>query len=101
MPRQSLKKPTASFQKRVYDAVRRIPQGKTISYRQIADLISAPKAFRAVGNALNRNPDLKNIPCHRVVRSDGSVGGYTKGQKEKIRILEKEGVLIKNKKVLF
>jgi methylated-DNA-[protein]-cysteine S-methyltransferase len=81
--------------------VRRIPQGKTISYRQIADLISAPKAFRAVGNALNRNPDLKNIPCHRVVRSDGSVGGYTKGQKEKIRILEKEGVLIKNKKVLF
>jgi O-6-methylguanine DNA methyltransferase len=62
------------------------------TYKQIAEAIGNPYAFRAVGNALNKNPDLKTIPCHRVVRSDGSIGGYRYGSKRKQKLLRAEGV---------
>ncbi len=109
MPKKYLRKPITSFnkfgisffQEKVYRAVRKIPRGKVLTYRQVAKLAGSPKAARAVGNALNKNPDLRNIPCHRVVRSNGKVGGYRLGQKKKIQLLEKEGVLIKNDKMLF
>lgn len=82
-----------SFTERVYDVVRRIPRGKTMTYGQVAAAIGSPRASRAVGNALNKNRDLKNIPCHRVVRSDGSTGGYAFGAKKKIALLKKEGAI--------
>lgn len=81
-----------SFTERVYDVVRRIPQGKTLTYGQVAAAIGAPGAARAVGNALNKNRN-KDVPCHRVVRSDGSVGGYAWGTKKKTAILKKEGAI--------
>jgi O-6-methylguanine DNA methyltransferase len=68
------------------------------TYGQIARAIGRPGGSRAVGNALNRNRSSK-IPCHRVVRSDGSVGGFALGTKAKIRLLEKEGVRIRSGKV--
>lgn len=79
-----------SFTERVYDVVRIIPKGKTMTYAQVARAIGNPKAARAVGNALNKNRDLKNIPCHRVIRANGSVGGYAFGSKKKIALLKKE-----------
>lgn len=82
-----------SFTDRVYDVVRRIPRGKTMTYGQVAAAIGQPGAARAVGNALNKNRDTKNIPCHRVIRSDGSTGGYAFGAKKKIAILKKEGAI--------
>ena len=86
------------FQKKVYNIVRGIPKGKILTYKQVAEKLGNIGLARAVGNALNQNRD-KNVPCHRVVRSDGMVGGYAHGTKKKIEILRKEGVKIKNLKL--
>ncbi len=79
----------------------KIPKGRVSTYKEVAELTGRPMAFRAVGNALNGNPDPKTVPCHRVVKSDGSVGGYKYGTNKKISLLKKEGVRIKGKKVVF
>ena len=92
MPKKSLKKQIASFQKKVYEVVRKIPEGKVMTYKQVAKLTGYPKAYRAVGNALNKNPDPKTIPCHRVIRLDGRVGGYREGTKKKINLLKSEHI---------
>ena len=74
--------------------VKRIPRGETRTYRDIAEMMGQPFAYRAVGNALNKNKNPK-IPCHRVIRSDGGVGGYGMGgAEEKLAFLRKEGVKI-------
>ncbi|PIR46747.1 MAG: 6-O-methylguanine DNA methyltransferase [Candidatus Vogelbacteria bacterium CG10_big_fil_rev_8_21_14_0_10_45_14] len=80
---------TRSFKDKVYDVVRGIPSGKTLSYKEVAKLAGNKGAYRAVGWALSQNTD-KNVPCHRVIGSDGKAGGYNglRGNKEKL--LEKE-----------
>lgn len=78
-----------AFAERVYDVVRGIPKGETRTYKEVAELAGSPRAFRAVGSILNKNYDPK-IPCHRVVRSDGSAGGYNRGTERKVEILEVE-----------
>ena len=80
------------FQRRVYEATRRIPFGKVATYGQIAKAIGQPSAQRAVGQALGRNPIGVVIPCHRVVGFD-SLGGFTGGLDHKKRLLRLEGVL--------
>jgi O-6-methylguanine DNA methyltransferase len=81
------------FQKAVYRVVARIPRGKTMTYAQVAAAIGRPKAVRAVGNALNKNPFAPAVPCHRVIRSDGTLGGFASGSAAKRRLLKSEGVL--------
>jgi methylated-DNA-[protein]-cysteine S-methyltransferase len=66
------------FSKAVFDLVRTIPKGKVMTYKEVAEAIGRPKSFRAVGNTLNKNYDPE-VPCHRVVRSDGGIGGYNRG----------------------
>lgn len=88
------------FEEKVYKVVRKIPRGKVTTYQVIAKAIGRPKAVRAVGNALNKSPGMPKVPCHRVIRSDGSVGGFASGPKKKIVLLIKEGVKIKNKRVI-
>lgn len=83
-----------SFQEKVYKVVRKIPKGRVLTYKKVAELAGHPKAYRAVGNALNKNPDLKKIPCHRVVKSDGKIGGYGGGVDKKYLLLLREGVKI-------
>ncbi|MDD4202939.1 MAG: MGMT family protein [Candidatus Omnitrophica bacterium] len=78
------------FQKAVYKTVLQIPKGQTRTYKWVAEKIGKPKAYRAVGNALNKNPYIGRVPCHGVVRSDGNIGGYVKGGSEKVRLLEEE-----------
>jgi methylated-DNA-[protein]-cysteine S-methyltransferase len=85
----------------VYEVVRRIPKGSVLTYAQVAKLAGSPNAQRAVGNALHRNADLKRVPCHRVVRSNGSLGGYLFGTKKKEQILRQEGVSMEKGKVLL
>ncbi len=79
------------FQRRVWEATRLIPYGQTRSYRWVAAQIGKPKAFRAVGQALGRNPLPVIIPCHRVLAGDGGPGGYSGGIEMKKRLLEMEG----------
>ena len=80
------------FQVQAWRALCRIPFGKTISYGQQASNIKNPKAFRAVGSANGKNPIPIIVPCHRVVASDGSLGGYSLGLKMKKQLLALEGV---------
>ena len=84
-----------SFQKKVYNIVRQIPKGSVLTYKEVAKLAGSPKAFRAVGNILNKNHDT-SIPCHRVIRSDGNIGGYNRGSENKMRLLKQEGALREN-----
>ncbi len=81
------------FQKKVWRTVKTIPCGQTRSYKWVAERIGNPQAFRAVGQALKKNPLPGIIPCHRVIRSDGKLGGFSKGWKEKKRLLESENAL--------
>lgn len=85
-----------SFRKRVLAVVARIPRGETLSYGQVAAVAGSANAYRAVGNIMkaNRNP---RIPCHRVIKSDGTAGGFNRGVAEKIKRLQADGVFIKRK----
>ncbi|MFA6077462.1 MAG: MGMT family protein [Candidatus Paceibacterota bacterium] len=78
-----------SFTQKVLEVVSKIPKGKTLTYKEVAQRVGNPKAYRAVGNILNKNYNPK-IPCHRVVRSDGKIGGYNRGEKKKRALLKKE-----------
>ena len=79
-----------AFQKQVWDALMKIPPGQTRSYAQLADALDAPRAVRAVASACARNKVAVLVPCHRVVRSDGSLGGYRWGMPLKMQLLERE-----------
>ncbi|MBI2609676.1 MGMT family protein [Candidatus Giovannonibacteria bacterium] len=79
-----------NFSKKVLNVVKKIPRGKTLTYKQVATRAGSPRAFRAVGNVLNKNYDPK-IPCHRVIRSDGKTGGYNRGARRKMLLLRNEG----------
>lgn len=92
-------KPLTSFQARVYKVCSRIPTGKISTYQQIVKALKNPEATRAVGNALNKNPFAPQVPCHRVIKSNGEVGGFASGTKKKIALLKKEGIIIKKGKI--
>ncbi|MDE2021735.1 MAG: MGMT family protein [Patescibacteria group bacterium] len=85
------KRNDASFRERVFAVVRTIPKGQTMTYTQVAALAGSPRAYRAVGNILHTNFD-STIPCHRVIRADGTPGGYNRGTKQKRKLLKREGV---------
>ena len=80
------------FQEKIYNIVKKIPKGKVLTYKQVAKMAGRPNAFRAVGNILNKNYNPA-IPCHRVIRSDGRVGGYNRGVAIKVKLLENQGVV--------
>ena len=79
------------FQQLVYAATSRIPRGEVRSYQWVARRIGRPRAVRAVGNALHRNPFAPRVPCHRVIRADGTVGGFARGTRRKRALLAQEG----------
>lgn len=85
-----------SFQKKVYTVVKRIPIGQVRTYAWVAQQTGRPKAARAVGNALNKNPFLIVVPCHRVIHSGGKIGNYALGKGLKKKLLEAEGVVWQN-----
>jgi O-6-methylguanine DNA methyltransferase len=81
-----------SFAEKVYDIVRKIPKGKVLTYKEVAEKAGNEKASRVVGNILHKNFD-PSIPCHRVIRSDGIIGGYNRGGRRKIDMLKEEGYI--------
>ena len=84
------------FQKKVWNYLKTIRKGTVKSYKQIAIAINRPKSARAVANAVGKNPFAPKIPCHRVIRSDGSLGGYSGkgGVKTKKLLLKREGIIV-------
>ncbi len=84
-----------AFQEAVWRELRRIPLGETRSYAEIAKAVGQPGAVRAVGTANGSNPVAVLVPCHRVIRSDGSLGGYAGGLERKRKLLDAEGVQAK------
>ncbi len=81
---------TSNFKEKVFHVVSKIPAGKVLTYGEVARLAGKPMAARAVGAVLSTNFDPK-IPCHRVIRSDGKLGGYNRGARNKLEILKREG----------
>lgn len=92
-------KSKSSFNEKCYSVLVKVPKGKVTTYKEIARKLNS-KAYHAVGNAMNKNPYSPSVPCHRVVNSNGKVGGFASGTKKKIEMLKKEGVIIdKNDKI--
>ncbi len=89
-----------SFNKKVWNKCKLIPKGKVSTYKELAKAIDNPKSYRSVGNALNKNPYAPRVPCHRVVGSNGKLTGFATGLKDKKKLLEKEGIKIKNNKII-
>jgi len=87
-----------NFNQKCYNLLKYVPKGKVTTYKALANKLNS-KAYRAVGNAMNKNPDSPNTPCHRVINSDGNLGGFAFGIKEKIKLLKSEGIEIKNNKI--
>jgi methylated-DNA-[protein]-cysteine S-methyltransferase len=93
-----------SFNEKCYEVLSKVPLGKVTTYKKIAKELKS-NGYRAVGNAMNKNENsflsssYNNVPCHRVICSDGKVGGFAYGQMKKIEILKKEGIEIIDGKV--
>ncbi len=85
--------------KKLYELLSQIPKGQVTTYGELAKKLKT-KGYRAVGKIVGLNPNAPKVPCHRVVRSDGALGGYAFGIDKKIEILAKEGIKIENGKVL-
>jgi methylated-DNA-[protein]-cysteine S-methyltransferase len=85
--------------RKVYELLKKIPKGKVTTYKALADKLKT-KGYRAVGQIIGKNPNAPKVPCHRVVRSDGGLGGYAFGIEKKIKILIAEGVKISDGKVV-
>ncbi len=83
---------------KVYDLLRKIPKGQVTTYGEIARVLDS-KGFRMVGKIVGQNRDIPATPCHRVVRSDGGLGGYAFGLDKKIELLKSEGIEVKNGKI--
>lgn len=89
-----------SFADKVYKLCKKVPKGRVTTYKEIGNAIGGKgQIYRAVGVALNRNPHAPIVPCHRIVNSDGRVGGFAHGTDKKIKMLKKEGVKIRDGKV--
>ena len=84
------------FQLKVWKYLKKIPKGKVKTYLDVAKAIGKPRAFRAVANAIGKNPYPPKIPCHRIIKSDGTLGGYSGkgGIKTKRKLLKNEGITL-------
>ena len=89
-----------SFQSQCYEALKKVPSGNVISYGGLAEMIGRPNAHRAVGSAMNKNPFAPIVPCHRVVKSNGELGGFAGDINLKIKRLQEEGVKVSNNKIV-
>lgn len=85
---------STAFQEAVWAKLAEIPRGKVTTYKEVAQAVGSPQAVRAVGSACAANPTLVEVPCHRVVQSNGDVGGYARGRLAKINLLKQEGVTV-------
>lgn len=83
---------------RCYELLKKVPSGKVTTYKALAEALKT-KAYRAVGNAMNKNPYAPKVPCHRVINANGNLGGFASGVNKKVFLLKKEGIKITNGKI--
>ncbi|GAB6069807.1 hypothetical protein JCM30760_09040 [Thiomicrorhabdus hydrogeniphila] len=95
---KQLKNKSLSFNEQCYALLMLIPKGKVTTYKAIANALNT-RAYQAVGNAMNKNPNPITVPCHRVVNSNGDIGNYALGVDKKIALLNLEGVKTENGKI--
>lgn len=88
-----------TFNQKIWNLTKKIPKGRVTTYKILAEALGT-KAYRAVGNAMNKNPYAPIVPCHRVVDSKGHLHGYAHGLKKKAELLRKEGIKIKSNKIV-
>jgi len=88
-----------NFSEKVYSKLKKVPNGKVTTYKLLAESVGS-KAYRAVGSLMRKNPYAPKVPCHRVVKSDGSIGGFASGIMNKIKLLKKEGVGVRRGKIV-
>ena len=88
-----------SFLEQCYALLKQVPKGKITTYKAIAEALGT-KAYQAVGSAMHKNPYAPQVPCHRVINFNGEVGGFASGTNTKIKLLKREGILIKDGKVM-
>jgi methylated-DNA-[protein]-cysteine S-methyltransferase len=88
-----------NFNQKCYKLLSQIPEGKISTYKEIANVLNT-KAYRAVGNAMAKNPNPIIVPCHRVINNNGFIGGYALGIDKKISLLKNEGITIRKRKVV-
>ncbi|HIQ31939.1 MAG TPA: MGMT family protein [Methanothermococcus okinawensis] len=89
----------SSLRERCYRLISRIPRGRVTTYKEVAEALGI-RGYRVVGRLLSRNPRPVEIPCHRVVKSNGEVGGYVMGVEKKIELLRSEGIPVENGKIV-
>ncbi len=89
-----------NLDKKIYKKLSEVPKGKITTYSELAKAVGMKNGQRAVGRIMNKNPYPVIIPCHRVIKSDGKVGGYAYGEEIKSNMLTREGIKIKNGKIL-
>ena len=89
-----------NLQQKIYKKLLEVPKGRITNYDELAKAVGLKNGQRAVGKIMNKNPYPVIIPCHRVVMSTGKIGGYAYGEEIKINMLEKEGIKIKDGKIL-
>ena len=89
-----------SLEKKIYRKLLEVPRGKITTYGQLAEAVGMKNGQRVVGQAMNKNPYPALIPCHRVVLSDGGIGGYAYGEEIKANMLAAEGVAVRDGKIL-
>ena len=89
----------SEFHEKIYSKLRQVPKGKLTTYKDLAHA-AGTKAYRAVGTAMNKNPYAPVVPCHRVVNSNGNLGQYAQGTQKKIQRLKKEGISVKDNKIV-
>lgn len=94
-----IKNNNLSFNEKCWHLLTLIPSGKVTTYKLLAETLQS-KAYQAVGNAMAKNPNPIAVPCHRVVKSNGELGGFALGTKRKIELLEQEGINIKDGQVV-
>jgi len=88
------------FQKKVWQKIKKIPKGKVSTYKELAFALKKRKAYQAIGQAAKKNPYWPAVPCHRIVKSNGEIGGFASGSRVKKKLLEKEGIRFKNDKII-
>jgi len=89
-----------NLDKKIYKKLLEVPKGKITTYGELAKAVGLKNGQRAVGKIMNKNPYPVIIPCHRVIKSDGKIGGYAYGEEIKSNMLAREGIVIKNGKIL-